>query len=74
MDIETVTLSEVSLTQKDKYHMISLTCGIWKKGTGTPLAVHWLRLYASTAEGMGSIPGWGTKIAHAVWPSQKVKK
>ena len=54
--------------------MISLTCGILKKGTGTPLAVHWLRLDASTAGGMSSIPGWGSKISHAVWHSQKVKK
>ena len=28
MDLETVMLSEVSQTQKDKYHMISLICGI----------------------------------------------
>ena len=28
MDLETVILSEVSQTEKDKYHMISLTCGI----------------------------------------------
>ena len=27
-DLEIVILSEVSQTQKDKYHMISLTCGI----------------------------------------------
>ena len=27
MDLETVMLSEVSQTQKDKYHMISLICG-----------------------------------------------
>ena len=28
MDLEIVILSEVSQTEKDKYHMISLTCGI----------------------------------------------
>ena len=28
MDLEIVKLSEVSQTQKDKYHMISLICGI----------------------------------------------
>ena len=32
MDLEVVTLSEVSQTQKDKYHMISLICGILEKG------------------------------------------
>ena len=28
MDLEIVTLSEVNQTEKDKYRMISLTCGI----------------------------------------------
>ena len=28
MDLDIVKLSEVSQTQKDKYHMISLICGI----------------------------------------------
>ena len=34
----------------------------------------WLRLHASNAGGVGSIPGQGTKIPHAVWHSQKKKK
>ena len=24
------------------------------------------------ARGMGSIPGWGTKIPHALWPGQEI--
>ena len=28
MDLENVMLSEISQSGKDKYHMISLTCGI----------------------------------------------
>ena len=28
MDIEIIILSEVSQTEKDKYHMMSLICGI----------------------------------------------
>ena len=28
MDIEIIMLSEVSQTEKDKYHMLSLICGI----------------------------------------------
>ena len=28
IDLEIIILSEVSQTEKDKYHMISLTCGI----------------------------------------------
>ena len=33
MDLEIVILSEVSQTEKDKYHMISFICGIQKNGT-----------------------------------------
>ena len=29
---------------------------------------------ASTTGDAGSIPGWGTKIPHAVWCSQKIEK
>ena len=31
MDLEIVTLSEVSQTEKEKHHMTSLTCGSRKK-------------------------------------------
>ena len=37
---------------------------------GTSLAVQWLGLWASTAEGISSIPGWGSKISHAVHRGQ----
>ena len=33
MDLEILILSEVSQTEKDKYHIISLICGILKNGT-----------------------------------------
>ena len=45
-----------------------------KWGTRTSLVVLWLRLWASTAEGVGSIPGQGTKILYAMWCSLKGKK
>ena len=32
LNIKIKILSEVSQTQKDKYHMMSLLCGIWKRG------------------------------------------
>ena len=32
--------------------------------------VQWLKLHASTTATMGSIPSWGTKIPHALWPGQ----
>ena len=31
MDLEIIILSEVSQTEKDKCHMVSLICGIQKK-------------------------------------------
>ena len=34
----------------------------------------WLELYTLTAEGLGSIPGWGTKIPQAMWCRQKEKR
>ena len=33
MDLEITILSEVSQTEEDKYHMISLICGTLKNGT-----------------------------------------
>ena len=30
MQLEIIILSEVSQTEKDKYHMISLICGVYK--------------------------------------------
>ena len=39
--------------------------------SGTSLAVQWLRLRATSTGSMGSIPGRGTKIPHAVRPKEK---
>ena len=39
----------------------------------TPLAVQWLRIYASVEGGAGSIFGWGTEILHAVQYDHKIK-
>ena len=44
------------------------------RGTGTSLVVQWLRLYASTAGDTGLIPGWETKILHAMLCHRKKKK
>ena len=30
MDLECIMLNEMSQSEKDKYHMISLICGTWK--------------------------------------------
>ena len=46
-----------------------------KKGLfGNSPDVQWLGLCTSTAGGMGSIPGQGTKIPHATLCSQRKKK
>ena len=39
-----------------------------KTHQGTSLAVQWLRPCAFNAEVLGSIPGRGTKILHAIQP------
>ena len=36
--------------------------------------VHWLRLQAPRAGGMGLIPGQGAKITHATWYSPKERQ
>ena len=41
---------------------------------GNSLVVQWLGLCAFTAEGAGSIPGWGTKIPQATRCAVKKKK
>ena len=40
------------------------------KNCGTSLVIQWLRLCASNAGGMDSVPPWGTKIPHAVQHDQ----
>ena len=42
--------------------------------SGTCLVIQWLRLHASNAAGMGSIPAQGTKISDAVQRCQKTKQ
>ena len=42
--------------------------------SGTPLVVQGFRFCSSTAEDLGSILGWETKIPYALWRGQKLKK
>ena len=44
------------------------------KWAGTSLVVHWVKTPCSQYKGHGSIHGWGNKIWHASWCSQKKKK
>jgi len=41
---------------------------------GNCLAVQWLGLCAFTAEGLGSIPGWGSEIPQAARHGKKTSK
>ena len=52
---------------------LSLIENIKMIGWGSSLVVPWLRLYTSTAGGLCSISGQGTKILHALWYGQKIK-
>ena len=51
-------------------------CGtvMLKKQCGTSLVVQWLRFSTPDTAGMGSIPGWGTKIPHDAQNGLKKKK
>ena len=45
-----------------------------KRYVGNSLAIQWLRICASIAEGTVSTPGQGIKIPHAAWHSQEKKR
>ena len=45
-----------------------------KSHQGTSLAVQWLRLATSNAEGAHLIHGQGAKISHSVLHGQKIKE
>ena len=58
-----------------RYHLTAGRMAKVKKTTNnkfweTTLAVQWLRLHVSNAEGADSIPGQGTKISHDLLHSQ----
>ena len=60
IDLEIIILNEVSQTEKDKYHMISLICGILKNDTngGFPGGAVVKNLPANAGD-TGSSPGLG---------------
>ena len=59
-----------SLPQREP---LTTDCSQQETTTGTSLAVQWLRL-CFQCRGRGFDPGWGTKIPHALWQSQKKKR
>ena len=78
-------LKNVNMSDKAPFHrelceykIVECNFSIKKKNTkkptiGTSLKVQWLRLHASSAGGVGLIPGGRTKIPHASQHSQKIK-
>ena len=59
-------LKDIFSSEEHKRHHIAIEVFKQVPSTfthpGTSLTVQWLGLCNSTAGGMGSIPGWGTKI------------
>ena len=47
-----------------------------QRNSGNSLAVQWLGLSALTVRGLGSIPGWGTKVLQAArcGPKKKISE
>ena len=67
-------MTEIQFTVKGKNQVITVYSFLLKSNCqkildecipGNSLAVQWLGLRASTAGGLGLIPGWGTKIPQA---------
>ena len=63
----------VSKTWTQQSIVVSEKSGLSFWTQGTSLVVRRLSLCSSTAEGVGLIPAWGTKIQHGAWCGQKVE-
>ena len=66
MDPEGIMLSEISQTEKDKYH-ISLTCGIFKKQNKTKKQAYRYK------EQVGKCQKWGERVGKMGKGGQKVQ-
>ena len=64
----------VASNRKHLWHMYAEKNLHLKRYQRKTSLVQWLRLRTSNAGGVGSIPGWGTKIPHAAWQKKKEKK
>ena len=77
VDVEISILSKVSQTEKDKYHMISLICGIifFKDTNGDFPGGPVVETSPSNAGNVGLILGRGAKIPHGSQPqNQNINK
>ena len=61
-------------SKRKKAERVKVSIILFQESTARDfLEVQWLGLHSFTAEGPGSIPGWGTKIPQAAWHSPKKK-
>ena len=73
MDLHSITLSEIILLENGKYHMISLTCRIWRTKYPWPVWLSWLGIILqnkrlSIPSQSGHMPGlwvWSLVGVHA---------
>ena len=63
-----------TLPHQDGLHLMTCPTAQESLLLETSLAVQWLRLHASNPKDPSLLPGWGTKIPHAIWQGQKRKK
>ena len=48
--------------------LLVIQCCFLNCHVGDSMVIQWLEIHTSTAGGRCSIPGWGTKILHMMWP------
>ena len=63
-----------TLPHQDGLHLMTCPTAQESLLLETSRAVQWLRLHASNPKDPSLLPGWGTKIPHAIWQGQKRKK
>ena len=61
-------LSEINKKKKYKY-LLYVIIYFWtpENKTVKSLVIQWLGLHIRTAEGLGLLPAWGTRILQAMW-------
>ena len=70
-----LALAPVLANEGKQSRYLPLLCGSFKwDSIGNYLVVQWLGLCTFTAEGVGSIPGWGTNILQEAWRGRKKKR
>ena len=80
LDSEFVYLASINHKAKLTARVVHFPPAIQRLSSGISLMTQWLRLPSfhwgqeGARGGERLIPGWGTKIPHATWCNQKIKK